>query len=258
MTGFIFYSTDRSQNEFIGSPEIYKFLEMQLEKASAVICGKNIHSILASSETRANILDADSDDAKELIEKSDRYDETVVLGDDVLRFAPHIDKLYFFADSNENLIEEWDNFCRDNNFGDDFIHSEYGCIDRKNKKYPYIYLERTSSGNRILYNELTRMIKQHKLTELALSGAAENVKSYITDNFKEAEAEGFVPLEAMQYCVHSCRYCIDSFSADAEDKCERISVDIEMKNPHKIIGYYTMTFDSGNGIITDDVFYSPF
>lgn len=114
-------------------------------------------------------------------------------------------------------------------------------------------VEHTSGGNSILYTELDRMIKQHRLTGLALSGARENVKSFAEKDPQSARSQGFVPFEDVCYRVDSCRYMIGDTI-----KAEWIAVDIEMRNSHKLIGYYTMIFDSGNGIVTDDIFYSPF
>lgn len=255
MTGF--YNIDQSQEEFICLPQVLEFISGHFTKDTVIICGKNMRDVLISLKIKTSILDINSEKAKELVEKSNRYDDTVVLGDDIPRLASHIDNLYFFADSTDNnLIEQWDSFQHEKDFADEFIHSEYGSVKCGDKMSRYIYLEHTSSGNSILYNELNRMIKQHRLTELALSGARENVKSYITEYPKQAESEGFVPPEDVHYSVHSCRYGISDPSVPVEYKDEWIAVEIEMRNSNRLIGYYTMIFDSGNGIITDDIFYS--
>ncbi|MGN1101299.1 MAG: hypothetical protein ACI4RG_03845 [Huintestinicola sp.] len=215
-----------------------------------------MHDTLISLKIKTSILDINSEKAKELIDKSNRYDDTVLLGDDVPRLTSHMDKLYFFSDSTDNVIEQWDNFQHEYDCANEFIHSEYGSVKCCDKISRYIYLEHTSGGNSILYNELNRMIKQHRLTELALSGARENVQSYIRENPQQAESEGFVLPEDMYYSVHSCRYGISDPTEPVEYKDEWIAVEIEMRNSHRLIGYYTMIFDSGNGIITDDIFYS--
>lgn len=110
-----------------------------------------------------------------------------MLGDDVPRLILHMDKLYFFSDITEDVIERWDSSQHEYDCADEFIHSEYGSVKCGDKICRYIYLEHTSGGNSILYNELNRMIKQHRLTELALSGARENVQSYIRENPQQAE-----------------------------------------------------------------------
>lgn len=254
MTGF--YSISQSQEEFVCSPQILEFITGHLTKDAVIICGKNMHDTLISLKIKTNILDIDSEKAKGLIDKSDRYDDTYLLGDDVPRLILHMDKLYFFADITDDVIERWDSFQHEYDCANEFIHSEYGSVKCGDKISRYIYLEHTSGGNSILYNELNRMIKQHRLTELALSGARENVQSYIRENPQQAESEGFVPPKDMYYSVHSCRYGISDPTEPVEYKDEWIAVEIEMRNSHRLIGYYTMIFDSRNGIITDDIFYS--
>lgn len=248
MTGF--YSISCPQEEFICFPQIYEFITGHFTEETVIICSESMHSVPALLKIKASILDIDSEKAKELIVKSGRYDHTVLLGDDIPRFMPKINELYFFSDSSTgNIEEQWRNF----QCSDEFIYAEGGSIKCGGRDFKYYYLEHTSGGNSILYNELDRMIKQHRLTELALSGARENVKSFAEEDPQLARSQGFVPLEDVCYRVDSCRYVIGDVV-----KAEYIAVDIEMRNSHKLIGYYTMIFDSGNGIVTDDIFYSPF
>lgn len=254
MTGF--YSISQPQEEFIYSPQMLEFITGHCSKDAVIICGKNMHDTLISLKINPSILDINSEKAKELIDKSNRNDNTVLLGDDVPRLTSYMDKLYLFSDNTDNIIEQWDFFRHEYNCDDKFIHSEYGSVKCGDKISRYIYLEHTSGGNSILYNELNRMINQHSLIELAFSGARENVQNYIRENPQQAESEGFMLPEDMSYSVHSCRYGISDPTEPVEYKDEWIAVEIEMRNSHRLIGYYTMIFDSGNGIVTDDNFYS--
>ena len=258
MTGF--YSVSHSQGDFMQIKQLRDFVIEKFTDDTVIICDSSIYDMLLSSGITARLLDSRTKEAAELIEKSSRYDNTAVIGSDVPRLIFKLDELYFFSDVNAecagDIIGQWDAFRLENSMTDIFVHSEYGSISCDSSFFRYICLNRTSSGNSVLYNELSRMAREHKLMELALSGARENVESYIRDEPENAAAEGFVPPENMQYGIYSCRYCVEGFDKFAENKREWIAVDVEMKNAHTLIGYYTMIFDSGNGIITDDVFYS--
>lgn len=103
----------------------------------------------------------------------------------------------------------------------------------------------------MLYNELDRMIKKYDMINLALSSAKENILTYISESPENAEKEGFIPPERVICSFDCCKYTVTEHT-------QYISAEIEMRTPEKIIGYYTLIFDSGNGVITDDIFYTPF
>ncbi|MBQ7784424.1 MAG: hypothetical protein IJ368_10685 [Oscillospiraceae bacterium] len=258
MTGF--YSVSHPKGDFMQIKQLRDFVIEKITADTVIICDSSIHDMLLSSGITSHLLDSRSKEAAELIEKSSRYDNTAVIGSDVPRLIFKLDELYFFSDINAecagDIIGQWDAFRLENSMTDIFVHSEYGSISCDSRSFRYICLKRTSSGNSVLYNELSRMAKEHKLMEQALSGARENVEGYIRDEPEKAADEGFVPSENMQYGIHSCRYCVEVPDRSEENKREWIAVEVEMKNANMLIGYYTMIFDSGNGIVIDDVFYS--
>lgn len=185
-------------------------------------------------------------------------DGTEIIGDDIsaAERISHIDRLYFFAEilhgtdvGNFEIADKWEDFQRAKGIENCFICSDFGELSCNGRFYKFIFLEHLSGGNPVLRNELTRMVLKYRMKELALSGAEENVLSYIEGSPDEARENGFIPADALSYSIQDCRYSCEYDS---------ISVEVEMRNRSNIIGYYTMIFDSGNGVVTDDIFYEPF
>lgn len=185
-------------------------------------------------------------------------DSTEIIGDDIsaAERISHIDRLYFFAEilcgtdeGNFEIVRKWEDFQRAKGIKNCFIYSDFGELICNGRFYKYIFLERLSGGNPVLRNELTRMVLKYKMKERALSGAEENVHSYIEESPDEARENGFISADALSFSIQDYRYSCEYDS---------ISVEVEMRNRNNIIGYYTMIFDSGNGVVTDDIFYEPF